>query len=157
MLRKIITYTDYNGSERKEAFYFNLSKAELLEMQMTAEGGMDGMLQSIIDTKDNAKLFNLFKTLIQKSYGVKSEDGRRFIKTAALTEAFMQSEAYTTLLLELMGDDAANAVAAFVKGIMPLDGVSEAEIDKAFKEATSKVDETYGLSDIDIVESKIGR
>lgn len=143
MLKKFITYKDYNGNERKDPFYFNLSRAELIEMQMTTEGGMDGFLQSIIETKDNRKLFNLFKDMIRMSYGVKSDDGKRFIKSPELSAAFMQSEAYTELLLELMGDNAAQAVADFVKGIMPLDGLSDEEINKAMAEASTKIEESY--------------
>lgn len=142
MLRKVITYKDYNGQERKEAFYFNLSKAELIEMEMTTSGGMENFLQTIIDTKENRKLFNLFKDLIAKSYGVKSEDGKRFIKSPEISNAFMQTEAYTELLMELMTDDSATKVAEFVKGIMPTDGLSDNQINQAFVEAAEKVD-TY--------------
>ena len=94
-------------------------------MQMSTEGGMEEYLQRIIDTKDNKRLFNLFKELIYKSYGVKSDDGRRFVKSKEISDAFIQTEAYTELLMELMGDDAANKVAEFVKGVMPVDGVSD--------------------------------
>lgn len=140
MLRKVITYKDYNGTERKEAFYFNLSRAELIEMEMSADGGMENFLQSIIDTKDNKRLFNLFKDMIYRSYGVKSEDGRRFIKSKEISDAFIQTEAYTELLMELMSDDAATKVAEFIKGIMPVDGISDAEFNKAFNDAAAKVD-----------------
>lgn len=143
MLKKYITYTDFNGRERKEAFYFNISKAELIEMEYTSASGMEDLLQSIIDSKDNIRLFNLFKELIHRSYGVKSEDGRRFIKSKEISDAFMQTEAYTNLLIELMGDNSAQAVADFIKGIMPLDGISSAEVDKAFEQATKKVEEAY--------------
>ena len=144
MLRKVITYKDYNGTDRKEAFYFNLSRAELIEMEMSTDGGMENFLQRIIDTKDNKRLFNLFKELIYKSYGVKSDDGRRFVKSKEISDAFIQTEAYTELLMELMGDDAANKVAEFVKGVMPVDGVSDSEFNKAFSEARSKVDTMQG-------------
>ena len=143
MLKKYITYTDFNGRERKEAFYFNISKAELIEMEYTSASGMEDLLQSIIDSKDNIKLFNLFKELIHRSYGVKSEDGRRFIKSKEISDAFMQTEAYTNLLIELMGDNSAQNVADFIKGIMPLEGISSAEVDKAFEQATKKVEEAY--------------
>jgi len=140
MLKKYITYTDYNGVVRKEAFYFNLSKAELVKMEMSTEGGMEEYLQRIIDTHDNRKLFELFDQLITMSYGIKSEDGKRFIKSAKITEEFTQTEAYTELLLELMGEDSTKAVLEFVKGVMPLDGVPEADINAAMAEATAKID-----------------
>lgn len=140
MLKKYITYTDYNGTKRKEAFYFNLSKAELIELQISTEGGMEAFIQQIIDTHDNRKLFELFKDLIKKSYGEKSADGRRFVKSEEITSSFMQTEAYTELLLELMGDDAATAVAEFIKGVMPLDGIPDSEINAAMAEATKKIE-----------------
>lgn len=148
MLRKVITYTDYNGQTRSEAFYFNLSKAELIEMEMTTNGGMEKFLQSIAETKDNRQLFNLFKNMIEKSYGIKSVDGKRFQKSKEISEAFMQTEAYTALLLELMGDDSANKVAEFVKGIMPLDGVSDEEIDKAMKDAIGPAADVVGFPEV---------
>ena len=140
MLKKYITYTDYNGKERREAFYFNLSKAELIKMEITADGGMEALLQRIIDTHDNRKLFELFENMIQLSYGVKSEDGKRFIKNQQVVDEFVQSEAYTELLLELMGEDATDKVLEFVKGIMPLDGVSEDEINAAVAKASTTVE-----------------
>ena len=143
MLKKYISYTDYNGQKRKEAFYFNLSKAELVKLQYSTEGGMEEFLRRIIDTHDNRKLFELFEQLIKMSYGEKSPDGKRFIKSEELTEAFCQTEAYTELLLELMGDDSATAVAEFIKGVMPLDGIPDSEIDAAMNEATEKIAASY--------------
>lgn len=140
MLKKYITYTDYNGQIRKEAFYFNLSKSELVKMEMVTDGGMESFLQRIIDTKDNKKLFELFEQMIKMSYGVKSEDGRRFIKNPELSEAFTQTEAYTELLLELMGENSTEAVLEFVKGIMPLDGIDTNVVDAEFKKAISDVE-----------------
>lgn len=140
MLKKYITYTDYNGQTRKEAFYFNLSKSELVKMEMVTDGGMESFLQRIIDTKDNKKLFELFEQMIKMSYGVKSEDGRRFIKKPELSEAFMQTEAYTELLLELMGENSTEAVLEFIKGIMPLDGIDTNVVDAEFKKAISDVE-----------------
>lgn len=156
MLRKVIEYTDYNGEKRKEAFYFNLSRAELIEMEMVTKGGMENLLQSIIDTKDNRKLFELFKELITKSYGVKTPDGKRFVKNADLTEAFVQSEAYTELLLELMGDDAAGHVSEFVKGIMPIDGLSDDEVNKAMQEVNLRID-TYQTTGETVVDMPAGK
>lgn len=140
MLKKYITYTDYNGKQRREAFYFNLSKAELIKMEITADGGMEALLQRIVDTHDNRMLFDLFEKMIQLSYGVKSEDGKRFIKNQQVLDEFVQSEAYTELLLELMGENATDKVLEFVKGIMPLDGVSEDEINAAVAKAATTID-----------------
>ena len=117
MLKKIITYTDYNGVERTEPFYFNLSKAELMEMELGVTGGMTEMLDKIIATKDAPSLMKTFKEMIMKSYGIKSDDGKRLIKSEELSIAFTQTEAYSVLFMELITDD--KAAADFVNGIIP--------------------------------------
>ena len=119
MLKKTIKYTDYNGVERTEDFYFNLSKAEIMEMQLTTVGGLDVYLKKIISAQDMPTLMRIFKDLILKSYGVKSDDGRRFIKNEKLREEFEQTEAYSILYMELSTD--AESAAAFVNGIIPAD------------------------------------
>ena len=117
MLKKIITYTDYNGVERTEPFYFNLSKAELMEMELGVTGGMTEMLNKIIAAKDAPSLMKIFKEMIMKAYGVKSDDGKRLIKSEELSTAFTQTEAYSVLFMELITDD--KAAADFVNGIIP--------------------------------------
>lgn len=117
MLKKIITYTDYNGVERTEPFYFNLSKAELMEMELGVTGGMTEMLDKIIAAKDAPSLTKTFKEMIMKAYGVKSDDGKRLIKSEELSIAFTQTEAYSVLFMELITDD--KAAADFVNGIIP--------------------------------------
>ena len=117
MLKKIITYTDYNGVERTEPFYFNLSKAELMEMELGVTGGMTEMLDKIIAAKDAPSLMKTFKEMLMKSYGIKSDDGKRLIKSEELSIAFTQTEAYSVLFMELITDD--KAAADFVNGIIP--------------------------------------
>lgn len=117
MLAKKITYTDYDGNERTETFYFNLSKAELIEMQLSVEGGMEKELQKMIDTRDVTKLAASFKRVILKAYGEKSADGKRFIKSPELSEAFSQTEAYSDLFTELMTD--ADKASEFMNAIIP--------------------------------------
>lgn len=117
MLKKTITYTDYNGTERKETFYFNLSKAEVMTMQLKTGGGLDEKIQRIVDAKDAPEIMAVFEELIAASYGVKSDDGKRLIKSKEVFEAFAQSEAYSELFMELVSD--AEAAAAFVRGILP--------------------------------------
>ena len=119
MLKKTIKYTDYNGVERTEDFYFNLNKAEIMEMQLTTVGGLDAYLKKLISAQDTPTLMRIFKDLVLKSYGVKSDDGRRFIKNEKLREEFEQTEAYSILYMELSTD--ADAAAAFVNGIIPSD------------------------------------
>ena len=117
MLKKPITYTDYNGVERTEDFYFNLSKAELMEMELGVTGGMTEMLNKIIAAKDAPSLMKTFKEMIMKSYGINSDDGKRLIKSEELSIAFTQTEAYSVLFMELITDD--KAAADFVNGIIP--------------------------------------
>jgi len=119
MLKKTITYTDYNDNERTEDFYFNLSKAEVAEMELSVTGGLSDMIHKIIETRDIPEITKLFKKLILLSYGEKSSDGKRFIKSEELSTAFSQTEAYSQLFMELGSND--EAAAAFVNGIMPKD------------------------------------
>ena len=117
MLKKTITYTDFNGVERTEDFYFNLTKAEIAEMELEVPGGMTTMIERITKTQDTPSLIKVFKELILRSYGKKSDDGRRFIKNKELVEEFKDSEAYSELFMELATN--AEAASAFVNGITP--------------------------------------
>lgn len=117
MLKKTVTYVDYNGVERTEDFYFNLSKAEVTEMELSVEGGFSKMLEEIVKSNDNVRIIELFKEMVLKAYGEKSADGRRFVKSKELSEAFSQTEAYSEIFMELALDE--KAAAAFVNGIMP--------------------------------------
>ena len=119
MFSKTITYTDFNDVERTETFYFNLSKSEIAEMQMTTEGGLGEKLQKIIDSKDQAEIFKMFKYLILKAYGEKSADGKQFVKSEALSEAFSQTAAFDEFFMELGTDS--KAAQTFVNGIIPKD------------------------------------
>lgn len=119
MLKKTITYTDYNGIEKTEDFYFNLSKAEIMEMELSTYGGLAEMIKRIIDAQDGPAIIKVFKELILKAYGVKSPDGKRFIKSEELFTEFSQTEAYSNLFMELSTD--ADAASEFIKGIMPVE------------------------------------
>lgn len=119
MLKKTITYTDYNGVERKEDFYFNLTKAEITEMELGTTGGLAEMIQRVVDAQDGPSIMKIFKELILKAYGEKSQDGKRFIKSEEISDAFTQTEAYSILFMELATD--AEAAANFVNGIIPAD------------------------------------
>lgn len=126
MLKKTITYIDYNGVERKEDFYFNLTKAEILEMQMGEAGGLAEMIQRVVDAQDAPAIIKVFKDLVLKAYGEKSPDGKRFIKNEEITTAFSQTEAYSILFMELATD--AEAAAKFVNGIVPADVSKQAAL-----------------------------
>ena len=117
MLKKTIKYTDYDGNEREEDFYFNLSKAEVTEMELSKEGGMSEYIKKISAAQNAPELIKLFKEIITKSYGEKSLDGKRFIKNKELTDAFTQTEAYSELFVELASN--ADEAVKFINGIMP--------------------------------------
>lgn len=117
MLKKTITYTDFNDEEVSEDFFFHLSKAELVELEMSHEGGLSESLQKIVDAEDGKAIVAEFKNIILTSYGQKSPDGRRFVKNTALREEFESTEAYSTLFMELVTD--ADAAAEFMNGIVP--------------------------------------
>ena len=119
MLKKTITYTEYDGLERTEEFRFNLTKAELMDMELTTVGTFSKLMQKIIDEKDMVRLAKYFKELILKSYGVKSDDGKRFIKSPELSEAFSQTEAYSELYMELLGNS--EYAVKFIQQVMPKD------------------------------------
>lgn len=117
MIKKTIKYTDYNGDEREEDFYFNLTKAEIMEMQLNQDGGLAAKIQEIVKAKDVPAIIRVFKDLLLKSYGKKSDDGRFFIKNAKLREEFEESPAFSEIYMELATD--ADKASEFVNGIIP--------------------------------------
>ena len=125
MLKKTITYFDYNGNQRTEDFYFNLSKAEIMEMEMGTTGGLAEMISRIVAAQDAPAIIKIFKDLVLKAYGVKSADGKRFIKSDEIAAEFAQTEAYSELFMELATD--ADAAAKFVNGIVPADVSKQAQ------------------------------
>lgn len=139
MLKKLIKYTDYDGHERSENFYFYMSKAELMEMELGTVGGMQNLIQLIIDKQDIPKIMEAFKTIILKAYGEKSPDGRRFIKSEELSKAFSQTEAYSNLYMELITD--ADAAARFINGIVPDDVAQAAEARRKQQEQAENAEE----------------
>ena len=119
MRKETIKYTDYEGVEREEDFYFNLNKAEVMEMQLSTDGTLTKLIEKIIAEKNVPKIVEIFKELILKSYGEKSLDGKRFIKSKELTDEFTQTEAYSELFIKLSTD--ADAATEFINGIIPRD------------------------------------
>lgn len=117
MIKKTIKYVDYNGTERTEDFYFNLSKAEVSEMELSVDGGLSQMLERIVASHDNKEIIRMFKKIILKAYGEKSADGKRFVKSEELATAFSQTEAYVELFMELATNE--DKAAEFVNGIIP--------------------------------------
>ena len=133
MIKKTVTYTDYNGVERTENFYFNLNKAEVMEMEMSTDGGMAESIQKIVDAKDAPAIIRVFKDLVLKAYGVKSDDGRQFKKAkpdgTRYADDFKETEAYSQIFMELATD--ADAAAKFVNGIIPTDLAQKAALPNA--------------------------
>lgn len=117
MISKTISYTDYNGVDRTETFYFNLTEAELLESELSTNGSLSGTITKIVETNDVSAIVGIFKDLILKAYGEKSVDGRRFIKNDEIRQAFAQTEAYSKLFMELATN--ADEAVKFVNGLIP--------------------------------------
>ena len=116
MYKKVIKFEDFNGQTREETKYFNLSKAELMEMELSTQAGVEEMIRVLIATKDNAKIVQIFKDLILKSYGIKSEDGTRFTKSQELRDAFEQSNAYSEFFMEILSST--DEQTRFINGVI---------------------------------------
>ena len=125
MLKETRTYTDFNGKERTEDFYFNLSKAELAEKHLSSKKGLSELLQDIIDSDDHELIVKTFKEILLKAYGEKSEDGRRFIKSEELSKAFSETPVYSDMFMELATDS--DKASKFVHGILPPDWSKQAD------------------------------
>lgn len=125
MLKKTITYRDYNDVERSEDYYFNISRAELVLMENSRAGGMKAYYERIVQAKDDVAIMECFKELIHRSIGIKSDDGKRFIKSEEIATSFEQSEAYSELLMELFSDP--EIALEFMAKIMPPTLAKEAE------------------------------
>lgn len=125
MLKKTMTYTDFNGEKRTEDFYFNLTKAEIMKMEMGVSGGLAEMIQRIVAAQDQPAIISVFEDLIQKAYGVKTPDGRGFVKRKEDLEAFIATEAYSDMFMELATD--ADKASEFVNGIIPAEMAAELE------------------------------
>lgn len=132
MFVETITYKGYNGETYTEDFMFNISEAELIKMNYTTPGGMKEFLTRITKEKDTVKLYNNFENLLLMSYGRVSLDGKRFEKNEVMREEFKQTDAYSKLIMKLLGD--AKHAAKFVQGIMPENSISDAEVSRVTAE-----------------------
>lgn len=117
MLKKTVTYVDFDGNERTEDFFFNLTEQEIAEMELSTEGGLGNFINKAVAAKSQVELIELFKKLILAAYGVKSADGRRFVKNDAVREDFMSIQAFSDIYMELVQD--ADKASAFFNGIVP--------------------------------------
>ena len=120
MISKTVKYVDYNGTERTETHWFNLTEAELMEMELSTTGGLAEMMQNLIEAQDMPSIFRIFKDLVLKAYGQRAADGRRFIKTEngrKLADEFAETEAYSIIFTELATN--ADEAAKFINGVVP--------------------------------------
>lgn len=130
MIKKTIAYTDYEGNERKETFYFNLTKTELLELEVSEAGGFTKMIERIQEARDAKTVLEVLKEIVHKSYGVKSPDGKKFVKSDELSTGFEQTEAYDQLMMDMI--EHPEKAAAFFNGLLPKD--LEQQVDKYIEE-----------------------
>lgn len=137
MYKKTITYTDYNGVERTEDFYFNLSKAKIIEMEAGESGGYGEMLQRVISSKDGPTIMKVFKTFILSSYGIKTPDGKRFMQSEEISKEFEETEAYSELFIELCTN--ADSAAEFVNAVLPLTVEQRKEAEKLVREKKAEL------------------
>lgn len=135
MLKKTIQYENFDGETVREDFYFNLTKAELVEWQMQHNGGLEELLRKIVGEKNGAQIIHHFKDIIRRSYGRRSDDGKSFMKKPEFFEEFQTTEAFSTLFMEMVTN--AEAGAAFINAIMPKKLVDEAK--KTVQENTANV------------------
>lgn len=129
MLKRSITFDDFNGDTVTEVHYFNLTKTELVELEVAEEGGLEANLRAVIEAKDNKTIFAQFKKIVLQAYGEKSTDGKRFVKSDELREEFSQTAAFDALMMELVTDE--NKTTAFIMGLVPKDmseGISKEEL-----------------------------
>lgn len=117
MIKKTITYENLDGEELTEDFYFSLSKAELAEMELRKDGGMEAYLTRIIAAQDGATIISTFKEILLASVGKRSEDGKSFVKTPEYASWFLGTDAYSVLFVELVSDMEASA--EFINGVVP--------------------------------------
>lgn len=140
MIKKTVTYTDFNGDEVSEDLFFHLSQAELVEMEMSEKEGLSAALKKIVDAEDGKAIIREFKTIILSAYGQRSEDGKRFVKTQQLRDEFESSEAYSALFMELVTDT--DAAVEFTNGIVPV---------KVVEEATRRIEEASRTDHLQVV------
>lgn len=138
MYKKTITYTDFNGTERTEDFYFHMTQAEILKMEYSQEGGMTNVIQKIIDTEETTKLLPLFETVVRMSYGKRSVDGRHFEKKQEYTDQFLASEAYSNMFVEFMTN--ADEAAKFINNVC-----KKIDVDESRKSLSSMVSENSNV------------
>jgi hypothetical protein len=144
MLKKEMTYKDFNGVERKETFCFHLTEAELMQMELETDGGFRGLLQRMIDAREDVKIIKFFKEFIDLSYGVLSDDGKYFSKSPEALARFKSTQAYSDLYMSLLADEEA---VKFIKAVAPVIPMSDED-----KAAMDEINKSGGLSTTPVVD-----
>lgn len=147
MLKKTITFEDFNGDTVSETHYFNLTKSELIELEANYDGGLDAAMRALIEAKDGKAIIENFTRIILSAYGQKSPDGKRFVKNEELCTEFKQTAAFDALFMELVSDSEAGAT--FIKGVLPKDLAEEIDKD----ELKTKTAEALGAASTDTPNS----
>ena len=119
MIKKTMTYKDYDGNQRTEDFWFNLTKAEAAKLEFGTTGGISKMIERIVQEQDAKRILDVFEDLICRSYGKKSPDGKRFVKNQKQTDEFLQTEAYSDLFIEFMNNP--DEFSQFFAGVLNFD------------------------------------
>lgn len=132
MYQRTIEYEDYNGNNRKETFFFNLSKHQIQDLEWRTPGGIENYMKRVIETLDGQKMADFFKWLIKESYGVKDLEGRRFMQSEEIFKAFEETPAYDILYMDLATND--KAAAEFINGIFPKEAVEAVKKQKELAE-----------------------
>lgn len=135
MIKKTIKYTDFNGDKREEDFYFNLTKDEIIQFGVKFPGGIEYQIEQLVKTENAREVYDIFRTLVLESYGEKSPDGKRFVKSDEMATAFEQTNAFSELILDLIDDS--NYAAKFIEGLIPRDLLEEVKKEELLKNAES--------------------
>lgn len=125
MLKKTIKYKDLDGNEVEDDFYFNLNKAEILELELKRKGGLEAYMNELIAAEEGGQIIGIFKEVMELSIGYRSADGKQFIKNQEVRDRFFQSDAFSSLLMEFLSNPSEEMGAAFFRGMVPVDVAEE--------------------------------
>ena len=137
MIEKTIKFKDLEGNEVTKTFHFHMSIDDALELEFWKKGGLKDYVDKAVQDEDNRAIYRLFKNMIQKSYGVKHEDGIQFVKSKKLTRTFIQSDAFSEFIIELVSDP--KKAIEFFNALVPKEAVDRmaANAESARSEAKS--------------------
>jgi hypothetical protein len=132
MVKKTVKNVDFDGNEGTEDFYFHLTEQELSEWELSVDGGLSTVLRKIIKSKDEKALIEIYKDLLTRSYGVKTQDGRSFVKNQEALDNFIYTQAFSDIYMELATND--KAASEFVNGVIPASVMAKAKEEEEAKD-----------------------